>query len=99
METETQLTTDTPQEQPTPEQSTPQTAPAKEVEPLIYSLGAPGRKVSTLMLRCDVPESELPQDLMRDDLDLPEVSELDVVRHFVRLSQKNYAIDTGFYPL
>jgi glycine dehydrogenase subunit 2 len=51
------------------------------------------------MLDCDVPESELPADLLREDLDLPEVSELDVVRHFVRLSKLNYAIDTGFYPL
>ena len=33
------------------------------------------------------------------ELDLPEVSEIDVMRHFVRLSQKNYSIDTGFYPL
>ena len=69
------------------------------VEPLIYDLGAPGRFVSTLIPGCDVPESELPTDLMRADLDLPEVSELDVVRHFVKLSQLNYAIDKGFYPL
>src|SRR5258707_9397731 len=69
------------------------------VEPLIYDLGAPGRFVSTLMPGCDVPESELPTDLMRADLDPPEVSELDVVRHFVKLSQLNYAIDKGFYPL
>src|SRR5438477_3199351 len=72
---------------------------AKVIEPLIYDLGAPGRNVSTLMPKCDVPESDLPQDLLRADLDLPEVSELDVVRHFVRLSQLNYAIDKGFYPL
>ncbi|MFN8420702.1 MAG: aminomethyl-transferring glycine dehydrogenase subunit GcvPB [Anaerolineae bacterium] len=70
-----------------------------EVEPLIYELGSAGRNVSTLMIKCDVPESELPADLMRGDLDLPEVSELDTVRHFVRLSQLNYGIDKGFYPL
>ncbi len=74
-------------------------AVAKVIEPLIYDLGAPGRVVSTLLSDCDVPESELPADLMRSDLDLPEVSELDVVRHFVRLSQLNYSIDKGFYPL
>src|SRR5258708_3430470 len=72
---------------------------AKVIEPLIYDLGAPGRNVSTLMPNCDVPQSALPQDLLRADLDLPEVSELDVVRHFVRLIQLNYAIDKGFYPL
>jgi glycine dehydrogenase subunit 2 len=69
------------------------------IEPLIYALGSPGRNVSTLLPKCDVPETELPADLMRDDLDLPQVSEIDVVRHFVKLSQLNYSIDKGFYPL
>jgi glycine dehydrogenase subunit 2 len=70
------------------------------LEPLIYDLGAPGRSVSTLLTKCDVPESPLPDaSLLRADLDLPEVSELDVVRHYVKLSQMNYAIDKGFYPL
>jgi glycine dehydrogenase subunit 2 len=41
----------------------------------------------------------LDPSLLREDLPLPEVSEIDVTRHFVRLSQKNYSIDTGFYPL
>src|SRR5260221_14035976 len=68
-------------------------------EPLIYDLGAPGRNVSTLLPKCDVPESELPIELMRTELDLPEVSEIDTVRHFVRLSHLNHSIDTGFYPL
>ena len=67
-------------------------------EPLIYDLSSPGRK-GVLLPDCDVPESELPKDLMRADLDLPEVSELQVVRHFVKLSQLNYAIDKNFYPL
>ncbi len=76
------------------------TTQAKALEPLIYDLGAPGRSNATLLPKSDVPESEpLPADLLRVDLDLPEVSELDVVRHFVRLSQFNYAIDKGFYPL
>jgi glycine dehydrogenase subunit 2 len=47
----------------------------------------------------DVPESDLPDGMLRDDLPLPEVSEVDVVRHYVRLSQLNYAVDVGFYPL
>jgi glycine dehydrogenase subunit 2 len=47
----------------------------------------------------DVPLAPLPADLLRDELDLPEVSEIDVVRHYLRLSQRNYAIDKGFYPL
>ncbi|MFN7210155.1 MAG: aminomethyl-transferring glycine dehydrogenase subunit GcvPB [Aggregatilineales bacterium] len=79
---------------------TTQTVQAKVLEPLIYELSAPGRKVDTLLPKLDVPESEpLPADLLRGSLELPEVSELDVVRHFVRLSQLNYAIDKGFYPL
>jgi glycine dehydrogenase subunit 2 len=71
----------------------------KIIEPLIYDLGSTGRRVHTLLPACDVPESELPAELMRDDLDLPEVSEMDAVRHFVRLSQLNYGIDRGIYPL
>jgi glycine dehydrogenase subunit 2 len=67
-------------------------------EPVIYKIGADGRKGATLPAP-DVPTSELPADLMRAELDLPEVSELQVVRHFVNLSQQNYAIDKGFYPL
>lgn len=68
------------------------------LEPLIYELSVPGR-TGALLPDCDVPESELPADLVRDDLELPEVSELQVVRHFVKLSHLNHAIDTGFYPL
>jgi glycine dehydrogenase subunit 2 len=47
----------------------------------------------------DVPCTELPLELQRKELPLPEMSELDVIRHFTRLSQLNYSIDTGFYPL
>jgi glycine dehydrogenase subunit 2 len=50
-----------------------------------------------------VPEADLsriPDDQRRDSLNgLPEVSEVDVVRHFVRLSRLNYAVDIGIYPL
>ncbi|MBD5203364.1 MAG: aminomethyl-transferring glycine dehydrogenase subunit GcvPB, partial [Bacteroidales bacterium] len=43
---------------------------------------------------------EIPSDLLRhENLDLPEVSELDVVRHYTNLSNKNFGVDTGFYPL
>ncbi len=67
-------------------------------EPLIYDMSSPGRE-GALLPACDVPESDLPKDLLRADLDLPEVSELQVIRHFTRLSQLNYAIDRNFYPL
>ena len=49
----------------------------------------------------DVPvqQNVLPQALLRESLNLPELSELDVVRHYTQLSRKNFAIDLGFYPL
>jgi glycine dehydrogenase subunit 2 len=68
-------------------------------EPVVYELSKPGRRATTLPA-LDVPPAELPpQALLRDDVDLPEVSELDLMRHYVRLSQLNWAIDIGFYPL
>ncbi len=45
-------------------------------------------------------EVNLPQNLLRaSSADLPEVSEFDVVRHFTNVSQKNFGVETGFYPL
>jgi glycine dehydrogenase subunit 2 len=46
-----------------------------------------------------VPSAPLPEKLTRENLPMPELAEIDVVRHFTRLSQLNYSIDTGFYPL
>jgi glycine dehydrogenase subunit 2 len=68
------------------------------VEPLIYDLSVAGRPGVPLP-EPDVPTAPLPKGLVRQDLPLPELSEIDVVRHFVRLSQLNHSIDTGFYPL
>ncbi|MGM0400158.1 MAG: aminomethyl-transferring glycine dehydrogenase subunit GcvPB [Chloroflexota bacterium] len=71
----------------------------KETEPIIYELSTPGRCGAHLP-DLDVPRSDLPEkDLLRDDLDLPEVSETDLMRHYVHLSQMNYGVDVGFYPL
>jgi glycine dehydrogenase subunit 2 len=67
-------------------------------EPLIYELSVPGRE-GVQPPKLDVPESELPRALVRQELPLPEVSEVDVIRHFVRLSHLNYAVDIGMYPL
>jgi len=67
-------------------------------EPVIFDLSSPGR-LGVSLPEPDVPAYPLPRGLARDDLPLPEVAELDVVRHFVRLSQLNHSIDTGFYPL
>ncbi|MCR4433732.1 MAG: aminomethyl-transferring glycine dehydrogenase subunit GcvPB [Caldiserica bacterium] len=46
----------------------------------------------------DVPQTPPPFEV-RQEIGLPEVSEPEVVRHFTLLSQKNYSVDTGFYPL
>jgi glycine dehydrogenase subunit 2 len=48
----------------------------------------------------DVPEASLPGQAMRSEpAPLPEIAERDLVTHFTRLSQRNYGVDTGFYPL
>ena len=70
---------------------------------LIFELSAPGRFAYSLP-ESDVPDSDpaalLPKEHLRAAAaELPEVSEVDVVRHFSRLSQLNYGVDTHFYPL
>jgi glycine dehydrogenase subunit 2 len=67
-------------------------------EPLLFEVSTPGRTAYTLPA-LDVPEAALPAGYVRADLPLPEVSELELVRHYTRLSQLNYSIDTNFYPL
>lgn len=75
----------------------------KTLEPLIFELSAEGRSAVSLPA-CDVPEvpveSLLSEGLLRQEQPhLPEASEVDVVRHFTRLSTFNHGVDTGFYPL
>lgn len=72
-------------------------------ENLIFEISRPGR-IAYSLPKCDVPETRLeeliPVEYIREkEPELPEVSEVDAVRHFVRLSRKNYGVDTGFYPL
>src|SRR5207237_653208 len=71
---------------------------ANKPEPLIYEMSNPGA-IGYSLPACDVPETPLPENLLRTELPLPEVGEVDVVRHFTRLSQKNYCVDLGIYPL
>jgi len=67
---------------------------------LIFEKSVAGRK-GFLFGPSDVPTHvNIPVKYARaEDAPLPEVSELDVVRHYTRLSQKNFSIDTHFYPL
>ncbi|MGH7381430.1 MAG: aminomethyl-transferring glycine dehydrogenase subunit GcvPB, partial [Candidatus Methylomirabilales bacterium] len=72
-------------------------------EPLIFGQGSPGR-VGYSLPPSDVPEKKaealIPRRLLRDGIPgLPEVSEVDVIRHYTRISQWNYCVDLGFYPL
>lgn len=67
-------------------------------EHLMCELSVPGR-VGVRFPEPDVPTADLPENLTRDDLPLPEMAEVDVVRYFTRLSQLNHGVDIGFYPL
>ncbi len=69
---------------------------------LIFELSKVGRRAADVPLS-DVPqiapESFIDKKYLRDDIDLPEVSEIDLVRHYTNLSRRNFGVDLGFYPL
>src|SRR5258705_1908766 len=70
---------------------------------LVFELSSPGRFAYPLP-ESDVPDSDPAAPLRKAHLresaaELPEVSEVDVIRHYSRLSQMNYGVDTHFYPL
>jgi len=68
-------------------------------EQLIFERSRPGRRAFA-QAPLHEAEGNIPTELARDDAPLlPEVSELQVVRHYTRLSQQNFSIDTHFYPL
>ena len=57
-------------------------------------------RIGTTLPDLDVPEADLPDSsILREDLDLPEVSEGEIVRYFSQISQFNFSIDHNFYPL
>jgi glycine dehydrogenase subunit 2 len=69
-------------------------------EPLIFERSRPGRQGFTLPGGADDPAAFLPAELLRAPIDgFPEVSEPEVLRHFLRLSQWNFGTATTFYPL
>ncbi|MFA5938614.1 MAG: aminomethyl-transferring glycine dehydrogenase subunit GcvPB [Sinimarinibacterium sp.] len=72
----------------------------KLAEKLIFEVSRPGRVAWAQNPGCGVDPPGIPEALRRTDKPLlPEASEMQVVRHFTRLSQKNFSIDTHFYPL
>lgn len=67
---------------------------------LIFEYSDPSRKNFAQLPRVSAPTHQLPETRLRKVLPrLPSCSELQVVRHYTRLSQKNFSIDTHFYPL
>ncbi|CAM3735441.1 aminomethyl-transferring glycine dehydrogenase subunit GcvPB [Cytobacillus oceanisediminis] len=75
----------------------------KEDQPLIFELSTEGR-IGYSLPEMDVPETDLsellPEGYLREEEpELPEVSELDIMRHYTALSKRNHGVDSGFYPL
>ncbi|MFD1781335.1 aminomethyl-transferring glycine dehydrogenase subunit GcvPB [Fredinandcohnia salidurans] len=75
----------------------------KQDQPLIFELTKPGR-IGYSLPDLDVPEINIaeviPSDYLRvEEPELPEVSELDIMRHYTALSKRNHGVDSGFYPL
>jgi glycine dehydrogenase subunit 2 len=75
----------------------------KENQPLIFEMSKPGRVGYSLPV-LDVEdisiEEVIPNDYIRtEEAELPEVSELDIMRHYTALSRRNHGVDSGFYPL
>ncbi|GAB6190351.1 aminomethyl-transferring glycine dehydrogenase subunit GcvPB [Desulfocastanea catecholica] len=67
-------------------------------EPLLWEKGNKGRHGMSIPTS-DVPAAALPEELQGAGPDFPDLSEVDVVRHYTRLSQWNYGVDSGMYPL
>ena len=67
-------------------------------EPLLWEKGKKGRSGFSMPAN-DVPSSPLSAELTGDGPDFPDLSEIEVVRHYTRLSTWNFGVDTGLYPL
>ncbi|MCP4692356.1 MAG: glycine dehydrogenase subunit 2 [Desulfobacterales bacterium] len=67
-------------------------------EPFLWEKGRAGRSGCSLPRR-DVDRYPLDEELVGDGPDFPDLSEVDVVRHYTRLSQWNFGVDAGMYPL
>lgn len=66
---------------------------------LIFEISKPGR-IGYSLPKSEVKDYTLDSNLKRKaSLDMPEVTEFDVVRHYTNISKKNYGVDQGFYPL
>jgi glycine dehydrogenase subunit 2 len=81
----------------------PSTSASPATFPLVFELSRPGRtgyRLPPLEVPARPSVELLPQQLLRrDPPELPELSEVEVVRHYTNLSRRNYGVDLGFYPL
>lgn len=74
-------------------------------EPLLVEIGRMGRRGITMPVEefiedsIDDPLNLVPEKLLRKEVPLPNISQLQAVRHFTRLSQMNFGVDSGMYPL
>lgn len=87
----------------TESKSTASTASPAPEQTLIFELSSPGR-VAYSLPECDVPRQDpgalIPREMLRAEAAaLPEVFEVDVIRHYTALSRRNFGVDNGFYPL
>ncbi|MGR3178693.1 MAG: aminomethyl-transferring glycine dehydrogenase subunit GcvPB, partial [Candidatus Anammoxibacter sp.] len=66
---------------------------------LIFEKTKKGRCAVSLP-ELDVPLKKdiIPESMLRNDVELPEISEIDIVRHYTALSRMNYGLENGFYP-
>ena len=67
-------------------------------EPLLWEKGKTGRSAFSLPRR-DVKQHAVAENLKGNGPDFPDLSEVDIVRHYIRLSQWNFSVDSGMYPL
>jgi glycine dehydrogenase subunit 2 len=67
-------------------------------EPLLWEIGTKGRTAISLPER-EIPAQPVDQSLIHEGPDFPDLSEPEIVRHYTRLSQWNFSVDSGMYPL
>jgi len=67
----------------------------------IFDKAAPGKNATSFVAENQVKDIaiDIPDTLLRNGLDIPDVPEIELVRHYIELSRKNYGIDNGIYPL
>ena len=69
---------------------------------LIFEKGSKNTQINFIPrmdIECDELEKIIPKNLIRDEIQIPDIPEVEIVRHYVKLSKINYGLDSGIYPL